>query len=130
MTDNFSPPQDKRYTTTLDPSSFEQIPARSVSRYVRSWLSDQAGCELEPDTDSPSPPEDVKLRSPHGGTVEDSKVHIEGLENISQQSDSPVLTLDEVTAMMREGGWKIQFVSPEEMDEKMEERSALRRESS
>jgi hypothetical protein len=62
--------------------------------------------------------------------VEDSKVHIEGLENISQQSDSPVLTLDEVTAMMREGGWKIQFLSPEEMDEKMEERSALRRESS
>jgi hypothetical protein len=51
-----------------------------------------------------------------------------GLSDIKQRSsDADLLTMDRVARVMRENGWRFQFVSPEEMDRRMEELSARRR---
>jgi hypothetical protein len=66
--------------------------------------------------DGPSNLEDVKAHSTHGGAdIRQSSSDVDP-DWSSDSGDSFELTMAEVTAEMRESGWKFKFVTPEQMD--------------
>jgi hypothetical protein len=93
-----------------------------VDRYVEEWREGLAVAKMEP-TAVPPLLEHVES-DPLDEATSDADVD-NTFSDIS--SDSLELTMDEVTKVMRQSGWKFQFVSPLEMDRKMREHSASRR---
>jgi hypothetical protein len=66
--------------------------------------------------DGPSNLENVKAHSTHAGAdIRQSSFDVEP-DWSSDSGDSFELTMAEVTAEMRESGWKFKFVTPEQMD--------------
>jgi hypothetical protein len=110
----------KQIEQLIDPVGLEA--EHAVGASVQDWLEGQAGCEMDPDSDATT-------SSSHGGDMGEVAVGLIGLSDIKQRSsDADLLTMDRVARVMRENGWRFQFVSPEEMDRRMEELSARRRE--
>jgi hypothetical protein len=106
----------------IDPVGSEA--EHAVGGSVQDWVEGQAGCEMEPNPNATATSSSCRQ-------VGEVAVDLIGLSDIKQRSsDADLLTMDRVARVMRENGWRFQFVSPEEMDRRMEELSARRREFS